>query len=95
MTRVGVRRNQPRGPAGTVCTLGLSHQASNTGSMRLTEFWRRMDEVFGPHAQFLATDRVFAELGNRTVTQALADGEPVKDVWRGLCEGADVAPSER
>lgn len=63
--------------------------------MRLTEFWRRMGEVFGPHADSLAADHVFSELGNRTVVQALADGEPTKDVWRAVCAAMDVAPSSR
>jgi hypothetical protein len=63
--------------------------------VRLTEFWRRMADTFGPHAPFLASDHVFAELGNRTVQQALADGEPVKDVWRGVCVGMELPPSKR
>lgn len=54
-----------------------------------------MAEVFGPHAQSLARDHVFAELGNRTPQEALAAGESVKDVWRGICEGMDVAPANR
>jgi hypothetical protein len=54
-----------------------------------------MADTFGPHASFLAADHVFAELGNRTVQQALAAGEPVKDVWRGVCAGMDVPLSQR
>jgi hypothetical protein len=54
-----------------------------------------MADTFGPHASFLASDHVFAELGNRTVQQALADGEPVKDVWRGVCVGMELPPSMR
>ena len=61
----------------------------------MTEFWRRMAEVFGPHAESLAADHVFSELGNRTPRQALADGESAKDVWRGICAGMDVAPTKR
>lgn len=63
--------------------------------MRLTEFWRRMDETFGPHAESLAVDHVFSELGNRTVRQALADGDSTKDVWRAVCEGMEVPSSKR
>jgi hypothetical protein len=33
---------------------------------------------------------VLGELGNRTVQEALAAGEPAKDVWRVVCEVADV-----
>ena len=68
---------------------------TDTGLVRLTEFWRRMAEVFGPHAESLATDHVFAELGNRTPREALAAGEPAKEVWRGICAGMDVAPGKR
>lgn len=68
---------------------------ADTGRMRLTDFWRRMAEVFGPHAESLASDHVFSELGNRTPREALAAGEPVKDVWRGICDGMDVALGKR
>jgi hypothetical protein len=63
--------------------------------MRLTEFWRRMHEQFGSHAEFIAADQVFAELGNRTVNQALAAGEDAKQVWRGVCEGMKVPVNRR
>jgi hypothetical protein len=54
--------------------------------VRLTEFWRRMDEHFGAvYAQSVAKDYVLAGLGGRTVQHALADGEDVKDVWRVVC----------
>ncbi len=63
--------------------------------MRLTEFWRRMDDSLGPRAQFVAHDQVFPELGNRTVVQALAEGENVKDVWRGVCVGLELPAAAR
>ena len=38
--------------------------------MRLTEFWYRMGEQFGPtYAESLARDYVIAGLGSRTVTR--------------------------
>jgi hypothetical protein len=53
--------------------------------VRLTEFWRRMDEQFGPaYAQSVAKDYVLAGLGGRTIAQALADGEDVKKIWRAV-----------
>jgi hypothetical protein len=58
--------------------------------VRLTDFWERMNAVFGPHAESLAAYHVLSELGNRTVQQALAQGEPTKDVWRGVCAGLEV-----
>ncbi len=50
-----------------------------------------MDEQFGAvYAQSVAKDYVLAGLGERTVTQALADGEDVKAVWRAVCGAFDV-----
>ncbi|MDQ1617556.1 MAG: hypothetical protein QOE19_125 [Actinomycetota bacterium] len=63
--------------------------------MRLTDFWERMRLVFGPHADSLAKNHVLSQLGNRTVEQALADGEPTRNVWRGVCEGLEVPPQHR
>jgi hypothetical protein len=52
----------------------------NLTAVRLTEFWRRMDEQFGEvYAQSVAKDFVLAGLGDRMVKQALEDGEEV--VW--------------
>jgi hypothetical protein len=54
--------------------------------MRLTEFWRRMEDRFGPvYARSFAADMVLATLGSRTVEQALAEGDSAKDVWRAVC----------
>ena len=59
--------------------------------MRLTEFWRRMDEQFGAvYAQSVAKDFVLAGIGDRTISQALADGEDAKVVWRAVCEAFNV-----
>ena len=55
--------------------------------MRLTEFWERMGEQFGDaYADSLAKDYVLSNLGGRTVTKALADGEDAKVVWRAVCD---------
>lgn len=63
--------------------------------MRLSDFWDRMNAVFGPHADSLAEYHVFSELGGRTIREALADGEPTKYVWRGVCEGLEVPAKQR
>ena len=63
--------------------------------MRLTDFWDRMRDVFGPHAGSLAELHVFSELDNRTVEQALAEGEPALRVWRAVCEGMEVPSAKR
>ena len=59
--------------------------------MRLSEFWERMRAQFGDaYAASVAKDHVFAELGGRTVEQALADGQDAKTVWRAVCAEFDV-----
>ncbi len=50
-----------------------------------------MDEVFGSaYAASWAADFSVAELAGRTVTEALADGEPAKEVWRAVCAQVEV-----
>ncbi|WP_037576312.1 DUF3046 domain-containing protein [Phaeacidiphilus oryzae] len=64
--------------------------------MRLTDFWRLMAEQFGAvYADSFASDYVIAELGGRTVRQALADGWSAKEVWRAVCVAMDVPPERR
>lgn len=64
--------------------------------MRQTDFWERMRAVFGPgYADSLARDQVLAELGGRTVVEALAAGEEVKDVWRAVVAAFEVPAALR
>ncbi|MEV5571484.1 DUF3046 domain-containing protein [Spirillospora sp. NPDC052269] len=64
--------------------------------MRLTEFWQRMAEQFGKgYAESVAKDYVLAELGGRTIEQALADGEPAKRVWQAVVATFDVPSTLR
>ena len=64
--------------------------------VRLTEFWSRMDTRFGSvYAQSYAADQVLAELGGRTVREALAAGEDAKVVWRAVCDATAAPASER
>jgi len=59
--------------------------------VRLTVFWERMRAQFGEtYAESVAKDQVLAELGDRTVDQALADGVDAKIVWRAVCDSFDV-----
>jgi hypothetical protein len=59
--------------------------------VRLTVFWDRMNQQFGDaYAESVAKDYVMAELGGRTVAQALADGESAKRVWQAVCATFDV-----
>ncbi|WP_330173297.1 DUF3046 domain-containing protein [Streptomyces sp. NBC_01498] len=64
--------------------------------MRLTNFWERMADHFGPaYADSFAHDHVMAELGGRTVHEALADGWETKDVWRAVCAAMGVPADKR
>jgi DUF3046 family protein len=64
--------------------------------MRLTEFWYRMSQQFGPtYAESLAADHVIAGLDGRTASQALADGDDAKRVWRAVCEEFAVPARDR
>ncbi|GIH68697.1 DUF3046 domain-containing protein [Sphaerimonospora thailandensis] len=64
--------------------------------MRLTDFWSRMHRHFGEaYAESWAKDYVLAELGGRTVEQALAGGISAKRVWHAVCQVEDVEPKLR
>ncbi|MFC9341375.1 DUF3046 domain-containing protein [Streptomyces sp. NPDC057020] len=64
--------------------------------MRLTIFWERMADHFGPsYAESFARDHVMAELGGRTVHEALDSGWEAKDVWRAVCAAVDVPADKR
>lgn len=53
--------------------------------MRHSDFWRRMEEVFGPgYATSVARDHVLAQLGGRTIVEALDAGEHTLVVWRAV-----------
>ncbi|TDC42821.1 DUF3046 domain-containing protein [Actinomadura sp. KC345] len=59
--------------------------------MRLTVFWDRMNQQFGEtYAGSVAKDHVLAELGGRTIEQALADGESAKRIWQAVVATFDV-----
>ena len=60
--------------------------------MRLTEFWARMERLFGAtYADSYARDQVLATLGGRTVHEALKQGDDAKDVWRAVVAAQETA----
>ncbi len=70
---------------------GYGYAGGNVARVRLTAFWERMNAQFGAgYAESLAKDYVFANLGGRTITQALAEGEDATTVWRAVCETFQV-----
>lgn len=53
--------------------------------MRVSDFWQRMEQVFGAgYAASVARDQVLSQLGGRTVVEALAAGEQAGRVWRAV-----------
>ncbi|MGF9663454.1 DUF3046 domain-containing protein [Arthrobacter crystallopoietes] len=64
--------------------------------MRLSDFWRLMDEEFGSgYSRVLAADLVLTMLGGRTAAEALSAGVPPKTVWLAVCEMQEVPPARR
>jgi hypothetical protein len=90
--------------AGRVLDSGANEQLSgqvrtvgrHTAAVRLTDFWSRMRQHFGPtYAESFAHDFVLGELGGRTIDEALAQGVDVQEIWRAVCRTVDVAPKLR
>jgi len=64
--------------------------------VRLTEFWARLEAVFGTtYAASVASDQVLPQLEGQTVEQALGSGVPAATVWRAVCAAyPDRVPSK-
>jgi hypothetical protein len=63
--------------------------------VRLTEFWRRMQERFGgSYASSVAADYRLPRLG-ATVNEALGSGVEAKEVWRAVCAEFEMPASLR
>jgi len=61
--------------------------------VRLTEFWRRMDERFGAvYARSVAADYRLPKLGS-TINDALRAGVETKDVWKAVCDEFEMPAS--
>lgn len=59
--------------------------------MRLTDFWERMDAVFGAgYSRSWARDQVLSGLAGRTVQEALDEGLSAKRVWAAVVAQVDV-----
>jgi hypothetical protein len=85
-----LQAGQGRIPPGGRLALAAA-AAGNVARVRLTVFWERMRAQFGDaYAESVAKDQVLSSLGGRTISQALADGEDVKVVWRAVCDAFHV-----
>ncbi|MGN6409287.1 MAG: DUF3046 domain-containing protein [Curtobacterium sp.] len=59
--------------------------------MRVSEFWRAVDQVFGDaYGAVVTRDVVLEELGGRSAAEALDAGIDARRVWEALCESQDV-----
>jgi hypothetical protein len=63
--------------------------------MRISEYWRLMDDEFGAgYSRVLSSTLALAGVGGRTADQALAAGVEPRKVWLAVCDVQDV-PAER
>ncbi|HWJ53976.1 MAG TPA: DUF3046 domain-containing protein [Propionibacteriaceae bacterium] len=64
--------------------------------MKETELWQRLEAALGSrYYRVWASEFNLAELGNRTVGQALADGIPSKTVWRAVWAALELPARDR
>ena len=68
-----------------------SRQVGKDVPVRLTDFWERMDALFGPdYARSWARDFSLSALDGRTVEQAIAAGIETREIWEAVCGVIDV-----
>jgi hypothetical protein len=61
-----------------------------------TELWQRLRQHLGAgYYQVWAAEHSLAALGNRTVVEALRDGEPAKTVWRAVWAALQLPDRDR
>jgi hypothetical protein len=64
--------------------------------MRVSEFWRAVDQVFGEaYGSVVTRDVVLEGLGGRSAVDALAAGIDARRVWDALCDSQDVPMDRR
>lgn len=64
--------------------------------MKETELWQRLAHHLGVgYHRVWAAEFNLADLGNRTVVQALADGLSTKTIWRAVWMALDLPARER
>lgn len=64
--------------------------------MREVELWRRLEAALGKaYAQAWAGQVVLADLGGRTVREALAAGVDRKQIWRAAWSALELPARDR
>ena len=64
--------------------------------MKETELWQRLESVLGAgYFRVWAMEFSLADLGNRTLDQAVADGVPSKEIWRAVWSALELPARDR
>lgn len=64
--------------------------------MKETELWARLERHLGAgYYRVWAGEQNLADLGGRTVVQALEAGAPCKEIWRAAWAALELPASER
>ena len=64
--------------------------------MKETDLWQRLQEQLGAgYYRVWAAEYSIAELQNRTVVEAVADGVPAKTIWRAVWAALELTARER
>ena len=64
--------------------------------MKETELWARLEAALGAgYFRVWASEFSLADLGNRTVDQALAAGLPSKTIWRAAWAALELPARDR
>jgi Protein of unknown function (DUF3046) len=70
--------------------------AGTMAAMKETELWERLRLHLGAgYFRVWASEYSLAELGQRTVVQALADGVPCKIIWRAVWAALELPARDR
>jgi hypothetical protein len=64
--------------------------------MKETELWARLQQHLGAgYYRVWAAEHNLADLGGRTVVEAIAAGVPSKDIWRAAWSALELPARER
>lgn len=64
--------------------------------MKETELWSRLETALGSgYYRVWAAEFSLADLGNRTVVDALAAGTPSKQIWRAVWAALELSARDR
>lgn len=80
----------------STCTARKGQTHERISLVRLSDFWRLMDDEFGEgYSRSLASSLVLAEVGGVSAEEALSKGTPPKAVWQAICTMQDVPPERQ